>query len=251
MMKHIFLRLSPFWEEWVQDSHSQKSLWEQELGLLHQEQVLVDRLQNVDHRSWGSQYDQFYTLPKLIQSDTIYCRQSKHNDLIHSLAEKHFLLQGQNPSVSPRPDHRAAACSALHFTIWVCTQKPCSGDCLCAAPGIQGLNWRAIHPNGWGLIWNSPLRYIRRNWKWVQEETILNTSWSASGLHKHQEAGEAGDTSKWRRVFPPLFLKYYCELQAHVQQFGIQGSADISNCYKFPYTRDVQTRTKLLDVGQL
>lgn len=86
----------------MQDSLSQESLWEQELGLLHQEQVLVGRFQNVDHRPFGSQYDQFYTLPKLIQSDMIYCRWSKHNDLTHSLAEKHFLLQGQKPSVSLR-----------------------------------------------------------------------------------------------------------------------------------------------------
>lgn len=117
--------LSPFWEEWVQDNHSQKSLWEQEFHLLHQEQVLVDRFQNVDHRPWGSQYDQFYTLPKLIPSDTICCRQSKHNDLIHSLGEKHFLLQGQNPNVSLRPDLKAAAFSALHLT--VCTNSHAQG----------------------------------------------------------------------------------------------------------------------------
>lgn len=252
---HLLQGLSPFWEEWVQDSRSQKSLWAQELGLLHWEQVLVDRFQNMDHRPWGYQYDQFYTQPKLLQFDTIYCRQSKHNDLIHSLAEKHFLLQGQNPSVSLKPDHRAAAFSALHLTI--STQQPRSGDCLSAAPGIQWLNWTAIiqmakaEGRPQGLIWNSALRYIGRRCKWVQEEPILSTSPSAYVLHKHQEVSEAGATNRWRRDFPLLLLEYYCQWQAHVQQFGIQGSADISNRCKFPYTRGIQARTKLLDMGEL
>lgn len=98
---HLLLSsLSPFWEEWALDNRSQESSWKQELGLLHWEQMLVDRLWSLDHRSCGPPYDQFYTLPKLVQSDMMYCKWSKHNDLIYSLAEKHFLLKGQNPTVS-------------------------------------------------------------------------------------------------------------------------------------------------------
>ena len=161
---HLLLSsLSPFWEEWAQDNRSQESLWKQELGLLHWEQMLVDRLQSLDHRSWVPQYDQFYTLPKLIQSDTMHCKWSKHSDLIYSLAEKHFLLQGQNPTVSAglcmklvTPKAYASQISHVlspafnwlglpvpdgHVQVW-----------LSAAPWIQWLKQSSIHPNGkgWG-----------------------------------------------------------------------------------------------------
>lgn len=73
-----------------------------------------------------------------------------------------------------------------------------------------------------GLIWNSALRYIGRNWKWVQEETTLSTSLSASALHKYQEVSEAGATNRWRRVFPPLLLEYYCEFKLMFSSLGFR-----------------------------
>lgn len=152
----------------------------------------MDSLQSLDHRCWVPQFDRLYTLPRLIQSDMKRCKWSKHNDPIYSWAEKHFLLQGQNPTISTElpmkvvnvccellkaMHHRSIMYSALHLTGPDCTWwlpsvvTVCNCLNLTTEPGPNSSKWQSLRESHrWHLQFFCRffIEYTGENWKWLK-----------------------------------------------------------------------------------
>lgn len=161
------------------------------------------------------------------------CKWSKHNDPIYSLAEKHFLLQGQNPTISTElpmkvvnvccellkaMHHRSITYSALHLTGLDCTWwlpsvvTVCNCFNLTTEPGLNSSKWQSLREgHRWQICSSSAdsslstLVRIENGWKWVQEERIPSTSLSVSGLHKDHEINGSGATKMKRSLHSSIF----------------------------------------------